>query len=100
MRFITASKTLTAILLLLGLLWLAGCGEQQPQTGAAPTAEVAHVDEEALTPAPSKAAILPEQPTAESESVDECLRCHTDKEMLIRTASPEEEVISENEGEG
>lgn len=36
----------------------------------------------------------------EPPPTDECLICHTDKEMLIHTADPEEEVISENEGEG
>ncbi len=31
---------------------------------------------------------------------DNCLDCHTNKDLLIQTADPEEEVISENEGEG
>lgn len=38
--------------------------------------------------------------TPTEEPVDECLSCHIDKEMLIATADPEEEVISESEGEG
>lgn len=113
MRLIIAARTVAptagsrpnlqrfvAILLLLGLLWLAGCGEQPPQSSATPAAEVALVDEESVAPAPTEAAAVPEPPAAESESVDECLRCHTDKEMLIATAKPEEVVISENEGEG
>ena len=33
-------------------------------------------------------------------TVDYCIECHTDKEALIATANPEEEVVSENEGEG
>lgn len=96
----TDLQRFVAILLLLGLFWLAGCGEQQPQASATPLAEVALVDEEIVTPAPMEAAAVPEPPATESESVDECLRCHTDKEMLIATAKPEEVVISENEGEG
>lgn len=36
----------------------------------------------------------------ETAVVDECLACHIDKEQLIATADPEEEVINENEGEG
>jgi hypothetical protein len=66
--------------------------------------EVAELVEELLSEEESK--------TEEAESVDAtengeptvevdfCIECHTDKEMLIDTAKPEEEVISENEGEG
>jgi hypothetical protein len=35
-----------------------------------------------------------------AEKVNECLVCHTDKDKLIDTAKPEEEVIHESEGEG
>ena len=34
------------------------------------------------------------------DTVDYCVECHSDKDQLIDTAAPEEEVISENEGEG
>jgi hypothetical protein len=96
-----ASKTVTAILLLFCFVGLAACSEAQPEAGAIPAAEVALIDEEAVAPAPTEAAAVgPEQPMAGDEDVDECLRCHTDKEMLIDTAKPEEVVISENEGEG
>ncbi|MEJ2747619.1 MAG: hypothetical protein P8183_06885 [Anaerolineae bacterium] len=44
-------------------------------------------------------AVVEETAVAQT-SPDECLTCHTDKEMLIATADPEEEVINENEGEG
>lgn len=37
---------------------------------------------------------------AQEAAVDECLACHIDKEQLIATADPEEEVIKENEGAG
>ena len=33
-------------------------------------------------------------------AVDNCVACHTDKDALIDTAKPQEEVVSENEGEG
>jgi cytochrome c553 len=36
----------------------------------------------------------------QEEQVDYCTFCHTDKQMLIDTAKPEEEVINENKGEG
>ena len=39
-------------------------------------------------------------PTLEPLPIDNCLDCHTNKDLLIQTADPEEEVISENEGEG
>jgi hypothetical protein len=47
------------------------------------------------TPDPEPASLS--EPTAE---VNYCLDCHTSKEKLIKTAKPEEEVISENEGTG
>ncbi len=36
----------------------------------------------------------------ETMPADNCLDCHTNKEMLIDTAEPEVEVLSESEGEG
>jgi len=39
-------------------------------------------------------------PTDTPEVIDECLACHKDKQRLIDTAKPEEEVVSENEGAG
>ncbi|MCB2179842.1 hypothetical protein KQH54_01825 [bacterium] len=39
-------------------------------------------------------------PTETPEEVNECLNCHSDKQALIDTAKPEEEVVSENEGAG
>lgn len=102
-----ALRRLAAIFLVLCFLCLAGCGEPDPEAGVTPAAEVALVDQEALTPAAVGAGFQPAQgfqpaptPTAGREDVDECLRCHADKERLVDTASPEEEVISENEGEG
>jgi len=37
---------------------------------------------------------------SEEVAISDCLVCHTDKQMLIDTAKPEEEVVSESEGEG
>ena len=46
---------------------------------------------------PTEAPTLEVEPTPE---VDYCIECHTDMQALIDTAKPEEEVVSENEGEG
>ncbi|MFZ6017999.1 MAG: hypothetical protein ACOYXO_00190 [Chloroflexota bacterium] len=43
----------------------------------------------------------PPVPTATAQpQVNYCVECHTDKDHLIQTAKPEEEVISESEGAG
>ena len=39
------------------------------------------------------------KPSEESEP-DECLECHTDKDRLIKTADPVEDLESESSGEG
>lgn len=40
-----------------------------------------------------------QESSAEPET-DECLECHTDKDRLIQTADPVDEVESENSGAG
>ena len=82
------------------------------QTAADPAAdeEIAAVDvtEEVMDVGATETAVAPtatatEDPPplpTEEIPVDKCLDCHTDKDMLIQTADPEEEVISENEGAG
>lgn len=70
---------------LLALL-LAGCGQ-------APTATPTSVppQEPTQTAAPTAMAVA---------TVNYCVDCHTDKDQLIQTAKPEEEVESEDEGVG
>lgn len=42
-----------------------------------------------------------EEPAAVAEEVENyCIDCHTSQQSLIDNAKPEEEVVSENEGEG
>jgi hypothetical protein len=45
-----------------------------------------------------------QQPTvteiAAADQVDQCIECHTEKEKLIDTADPVEEVVEESEGAG
>ncbi len=89
-------SVLTLLILSLGLT---GCGsnapEEQPSAAIIGEPAVAMAMEEVvLDEVVVETAVTPETP------IDECLACHIDKEMLIATADPEEEVISENEGEG
>jgi hypothetical protein len=94
-------------ILLLAALGLSGCGSNEP----APiidegSVEVAAVEVQATETAVAEVVdvnVGEEEMTETAvteESIDECLTCHIDKELLITTADPIEEVISENEGEG
>lgn len=90
---------------LLALLWLVtGCSDN-----GAPAAEATVVDDVAIVLEPTAviatatSEVTPEpEPTVMIAELapDTCTDCHTDKDMLIDTADPVEEVISENEGEG
>lgn len=68
------------------VLLLAGCGQ-------APTATSTSVQPQEPTQiaAPTATAVA---------AVNYCIECHTDKDQLIQTAKPEEEVESESEGVG
>lgn len=87
-----------SLLLMLGVMALVGC-----QTAESNTAdEVANVEPVVVE---TVTAVLPTaeptaEPTEEPAPIDNCLDCHTNKDLLIQTADPEEEVINENEGEG
>lgn len=96
---------LVSAILALGSL-LVGCGSPEPLPGGEGEGEA--IAEVVLEPTAAPATPV-DEPTDTPEPVadivdplpaDECLDCHTDKDMLIDTADPEEEVISENEGEG
>ncbi|MCA9970272.1 MAG: hypothetical protein KC425_08655 [Anaerolineales bacterium] len=99
---------INAVLLLLLLLLAAGCQTNETTNTAVsdlPTpTRVESATVSAAETAVAQAAISPTEeaiaPETEVMAVDECLNCHVDKDMLIQTANPEEEVISENEGEG
>lgn len=94
------------IFALLGLLLftaavVSACASQT--TVAAEGVPVALQEEGSPTPVVSSPSTLQAE-TGEAlpteEAVDYCLDCHTDQQMLIDTASEEEEVINENKGEG
>ena len=74
------------------LAWTFGCSSTAVEKES-PT-------QEPVEEAPTEAPLPPPTTTSEPEMVNHCLDCHTDKELLISTAKPEEEVISENEGAG
>jgi hypothetical protein len=83
-------KRLSLIFLLgLGLLFLNACAAKST---------VMPLPEETKATVPT-ASVNPTQPIALEPVVNECVTCHTDKEMLIQTAEKEEEA-SESESEG
>ncbi|KAA3643536.1 MAG: hypothetical protein DWQ07_23810 [Chloroflexi bacterium] len=93
--------TIIVLILLAGIFLLAAC---QPGSGDAVTEEIepqatstihAAVDEPVSDEETST-----DDPVGEVQSTDECIVCHTDKQMLIDTAEPEVDLHSENEGAG
>jgi hypothetical protein len=89
----TAKRIISILFGLIGLAFLLfGCGGAvEPEA----TAEVADPAGEAASVADVLAAAA-----QKPEQFDNCVECHFDKDQLIDTAAPEEEAISENEGEG
>ena len=55
---------------------------------------------ESATEIPASPASPTEVNTPEAQASNGCIECHSDKQLLIDTAKPEEVVIAENEGEG
>jgi hypothetical protein len=102
-----------------GLLICAGCTTAAPtelplsgtpvhaETDAPPTEDITPtLAEPSQTPAGAEGGqegTAEEQLPAETPQEiveDACLRCHSDRQMLIDTAFPEDILVSENEGEG
>lgn len=87
-----------SLLIMLGAMALVGCKTAELDTAGV----VANLEPVVLETA---TAVLPAveptaEPTEEPVPIDNCLDCHTNKDLLIQTADPEEEVIKENEGAG
>jgi PBP1b-binding outer membrane lipoprotein LpoB len=92
------------ILICLGLLLLllSACARapaatdapQEPAAASSPTAVAAQSTVLEVSKVQEVSAVT------QDESIDYCTDCHTNKQKLIDTAKPEEEVINENQGEG
>ena len=113
------SKTIFLVTVLLLVVSIAGCGSEPIPTVEPPAATHAYPppmndpdevvasltampDEEVATSSETEEEPDPE-PTDEvaaEPQVDNCVECHTDQQILIDTADPIAEIVSENEGEG
>ena len=111
------SKIFFCLAVILLVLGLAGCGSE-PVPTLEPTAteytypppmndpdefaaSILATPEEEVAAAPTEAPEAePTEEVASEPQVDNCVECHNDQQMLIDTADPVAEVVSENEGEG
>ncbi len=74
---------------------------EPPAKTSAPATQVAQVTVQSTSTETQAPIETPEQTeTAAVAQVDQCIECHTDKDQLIDTAAPEEEVVEESEGAG
>ena len=83
-------KLLTFLILCLSLLFLGACSAKSPTTTVPEETDVAI----------SEATPDPNVPVSIEPPVDNCIECHTDKQMLIDTATIEEEAAHGEESEG
>ena len=96
---------------------LVGCASETLTPTSGPTVTQVLVEPPALpsptiSPTPTDVTEDPPTTTPEPDIPDEteevtdvpvqetCVECHSDQQSLIDTAKPQEEVVSENEGEG
>ena len=97
-------KRIQAILMLITVLSLMGCQTQETvEEPVVAMASVGEVVETAVTPTITNTTVISDTPTALTptpETIDECLACHVDKDLLIDTAKPVAEVVVESDGEG
>jgi hypothetical protein len=103
---------LVCLVLFLMALGLGACGSRSepsevPSAGMEGVEDVPTVISETTDDAVLEATEASDEPTQEEETVavaeeaeNYCIDCHTSQQSLIDTAKPEDEVVSENEGEG
>jgi hypothetical protein len=87
-------------LLFIALVVTSCTSKEVTPTAEQSVVEVQATEDAAVVNEGDSAEAVVEETAVTQKPTDECLACHVDKEMLIATADPEEEVISENEGEG
>lgn len=84
-------RTQLLTILGLGLIFLSACSAKTP---AAPTPQTTPIQV-------TNTAAVPTIPVVLEPAEDNCITCHTDKQMLIDTTAPVEPVAeSESEGVG
>ena len=92
------------LILIVALLGTIGCQTQDVvEEPVVAMAAVGLVGETAVTPTITTTAPITDAPTAIAPTpmpIDECLACHADKDLLIETAAPVEEIVVESDGEG
>ncbi len=98
-RSICSISIVTLVMLLATAVLTTACSGASPADAIVAMQSV-DLEPTAVVPAPTEETAVPPSPTTEPQPTDECLICHIDKDELIQTADPVEEVISENEGEG
>ena len=72
----------------------------QTVTPFLPAAAVAQITDEAVEVSDAPAEDPTQTEMAPAEQVNYCIECHTDKDELVDTAAPEQEVVEESEGAG
>ena len=85
--------------LLAGLLIVTGC-DTAPQSTLETTSIIEPTSTLELSSIDPTTPVLSPTPEQTEEAVDQCVVCHTSKDLLILSAKPEEEVVTENEGAG
>ena len=103
-------RTIILSVLLAFMVLLSACGPDEapvPTEIAQAELEPTATEEPTEIPEPTAteeirliATSVPEEEVVEENEAAACIDCHSDKELLIETARVEEEVESENEGEG
>ena len=89
---------LLSLLLTIGLFVSACTADETTEPDLPPLEAQVSQSASSETATPISTADIPG--SIDEPAMDECLDCHTDKDRLIQTASPVEEVESENSGEG
>ena len=86
---------LCTLIVSMGILTACGSAPSPASEELAPTATLQPTEEPTSEPTEEVAEVVEEE-----EQVETCVNCHTNQELLMSLAKPEELVESENSGEG